>query len=154
LTGSADSTVRLWKVPSGEPCGPPLLHPGCVNAVAFSRDGRWVATAGADKTARLWDVATGKPVGMPLLHDGAVRAVAFSPDSNWALTGSEDRTARLWPLPSPVTGTSERLLCWAEVITGMELAEDGTFRGLDAKKFQKRRQLLEQLDGPPLSWAE
>jgi WD40 repeat protein len=80
-------------------CYPPLLcleHGSAVYAVAFSPDGKTIATGSADGTARLWDTATGKPVGSPLNHVGDINAVAFSPDCRIIATGSADRTARLW----------------------------------------------------------
>ncbi len=60
LTGSGDSTARLWDVPTGQPRGPALKHDGGVIAVAFSPDGQTALTGSWDKTARLWDVNTGQ----------------------------------------------------------------------------------------------
>jgi WD40 repeat protein len=56
-----------------------LAHDGPVYAVAFSADGRLLATASSDKTARLFETASGKELAR-LAHDGAVYTVAFSAD--------------------------------------------------------------------------
>ena len=57
---------------------------GAVNGVAFSPDGKLLATADADGTVRLWNTATGHEVGTPRSDEAGpglgVKAVAFSPD--------------------------------------------------------------------------
>ena len=73
-----------------------LEHQDAVNALAFSPDGKTVATASHDRTARLWDVATGKLRAPPLAHPAALQAVAFSPDGTLLATGGRDDAARLW----------------------------------------------------------
>ncbi len=55
-------------------------HAGSVIAVAISRDGMVVASAGSDRAVRLWDLATGRALRVLEGHTQAVRAVAFSPD--------------------------------------------------------------------------
>jgi conflict system STAND superfamily ATPase/WD40 domain-containing protein len=91
----------------------PLIgHNYGVFGVAFSPDGRLLATPSDDDTVQLWDVATGQPHGQPLTgHDDAVFGVAFSPDGQLLATASQDSTVRLWdvatgqphgdPLPEP-----------------------------------------------------
>ena len=102
LTGSTDSTARLWDAATGKPVATLAGHDNAVGAVAFSPDGKLVLTGSEDKSARLWDAATGKPVATLAGHTSDVPAVAFSPDGKLVLTGSKDNTARLW---DAATGT-------------------------------------------------
>ena len=72
-------------------------HTSDVVSVAFSPDGKTLASASADDTVRLWNVATRRPIGAPLRgHTNDVRSVAFSPDGKTLASGSADDTVRLW----------------------------------------------------------
>ena len=73
-------------------------HVNFVYAVAFSPDGKQVATGGWDKTIRLWDRATGAPLQTLIGHRGFVRGLAFSPDGAHLVSGSEDKSVRRWDL--------------------------------------------------------
>jgi WD40 repeat protein len=72
-------------------------HDGYVLAVAFSPDGRILATTSSD-TVRLWDLATGQVTATLLGHTDYVWSVAFSPGGHTLATGSQDKTVRLWTL--------------------------------------------------------
>jgi WD40 repeat protein len=147
LTGCADMTARFWDAQSGRPVLTALPHQGDVGAVAFSRDGQMVATAAARQAdgrgeVWLWDVATGRPLGPPLDHPKAASSVAFAPDGLTLLTGCVDGVARLWPLPAPVSETPERGKLRLQVLTGLELDENGGVRALDAAAWRQRRDRL------------
>jgi WD40 repeat protein/serine/threonine protein kinase len=149
-TGGEDEIAHLWDAATGAPIGQPMRHHGKVWAVAFSPDGKTLLTGSVDGTVRLWDAATGKPIGTPLQHPGRVRAVVFSPDGKRIATACGDNTARLWELPAPLQGDLERIVLWAQVITGMKLDADGVIQVLDADTWHQLQQRLDTLGGPPV----
>ncbi|KAH6715923.1 prolyl oligopeptidase-like protein [Leptodontidium sp. MPI-SDFR-AT-0119] len=73
-------------------------HDRSVRAVAFSPDGKLLASASSDMTVRLWNPATGKEVQKLEGHDYSVGTVAFSPGGKLLASASADRTVRLWNL--------------------------------------------------------
>jgi WD40 repeat protein len=65
-------------------------------SVAFSPDGKRLATGSNDDTVKLWDAATGQELLTLKGHSNSIFSVAFSPDSKRLATRSEDGTVKLW----------------------------------------------------------
>ncbi|MFN8498685.1 MAG: hypothetical protein U0641_12605 [Anaerolineae bacterium] len=80
-------------------------HSSSLKGVAFSPDGKTLASASADETIRLWDVSNPQqavPLGSPLKgHSGVVENVAFSPDGKTLASASNDSTIILWDVSDP-----------------------------------------------------
>ena len=68
--------------------------------MAFSPDGRTLATGGEDRMIRLWEVSTVRLLAEWEAHDGNVSALAFRPDAPTLVSGSTDGTLKLWDLVS------------------------------------------------------
>jgi WD40 repeat protein len=106
-SGSADKTVRLWDVASGQILRESHGHLGGVSSVTFSPDGKKLASGSYDDTIRVWNLKSGKSLLILRGHSDDVRSVTFGPDGNILASGSADKTIRLWNLQS---GTSPREL--------------------------------------------
>jgi WD40 repeat protein len=74
FAGGSDGAVKLWDVASGKNTATLKGHTGSVNSVAFSPDGKILASASNDATIDLWDVATGKNTAT---LEGAVPGVSW-----------------------------------------------------------------------------
>jgi tetratricopeptide (TPR) repeat protein len=85
-------------------------HTADVVCIAFSPDGRRIATTSYDRTVKLWDTATGREVFTLQGHTGGVVLLVFSPDGRRIVSGGLDVAARVWdatPLPAEVLQAQE-----------------------------------------------
>ncbi|HEY3761901.1 MAG TPA: serine/threonine-protein kinase [Verrucomicrobiae bacterium] len=75
---------------------------GAITALAFSPDGKILASSSHDETnIRLWDVATGKQVGELIGHSSWTSPIVFWPDGKKLASGSGDQTIRIWDISDP-----------------------------------------------------
>ena len=95
-SGSADDTIRLWNVNTGELIETFEGHTDVVSSVAFSPDGQTLASGSWDETIRLWNVNTGELIETFEGHTDVVSSVALSPDGQTLASGSGDTTIHLW----------------------------------------------------------
>ena len=96
LRRPADHTVKLWDAATGREVRTLRGHTAAVLGVAYSPDGRTLASAGDDRTVRIWDAATGQEVRTLRGHTASVMSVAYSPDGRTLASASDDRTVKLW----------------------------------------------------------
>jgi RNA polymerase sigma factor (sigma-70 family) len=98
-------------------------HRNEVRSVAFSPDGKTLASASADKTIRLWDAATGKEIRALQGHQEVVYSVAFSPDGKILASASADQMIRLWEM---TTGKEIRAIQGHQVwVSAVAFSPDG-----------------------------
>jgi serine/threonine protein kinase len=77
-----------------------LGHPDPVSSIAFSPDGRRLASGSFDYRIKLWNVASGEKIRTLSGHTNFVRSVAFSPDGRTLASASDDHSIKLWDVAS------------------------------------------------------
>jgi beta-lactamase regulating signal transducer with metallopeptidase domain/biopolymer transport protein ExbD len=109
LSGSHDTTLRLWDVASGKEIHRFTGHEAKVLGVAFSPDGRFALSGAFDDNVILWDLKTTKELRQ--LRRVAIRmtSVAFSSDGRRVLNVGEDGYVRIWELETGKEAYTERL---------------------------------------------
>lgn len=154
LAGGENNTARYWNPETGTPVGLPLICQGSVMSVAISTDGLTVLTGSEDRTVRLWDSATYLPIGPPYRMSSKVARVAFAPADRSIAAATENGEIRVWNLVPPCQEPPERLVLWAESISGFTfdfVGDDiiGIMRGLTDTDYQRVKKAL-AASGPPI----
>jgi eukaryotic-like serine/threonine-protein kinase len=101
----ANNSVQVLDATTGRVLNTLIGHTEAVVSIAFSPDGRRIATASFDRTGKLWDTATGREVFTLRGHTAGLLVLAFSPDGLRIVSGGIDFGARVWdatPLPTEV----------------------------------------------------
>lgn len=96
IRGNEHGTVELWDVATGAAVRSLTGHARWVETVAFSPNGRLLASGDEDGTIKLWDVTTGAEVRSTSGHSSIVYSVTFSPDGRILASGGTDDTIKLW----------------------------------------------------------
>jgi WD40 repeat protein len=132
-----DATIRIWNSRDGQLQRALVGHINTVNSVAFSPDGKLLASGSSDKTIKLWDPALGRELRTLAGHTGEINTVAFSPDGRILASGAgvldgskpqgndhpADKTIKLWDVS---TGREIRTLVGSEgEVTAVAFSPDG-----------------------------
>ncbi|CAE6509641.1 unnamed protein product [Rhizoctonia solani] len=100
ISGSKDSTIRVWDVDSRQTIfGPFQEQPFGIYDISISPNGNSIASGDRDGLVRLWDMRSGSTRSL-VGHTGGM-SVAFSPDGTRLVTGSFDKSVRIWELHGP-----------------------------------------------------
>ena len=126
LSGSDDFTMFLWHPETSKtPVERLLGHQNLINHIAFSPDGRYVASGSFDKKVKIWCGKTGRFLSTLTGHVGAVYQVAWSADSAHIVSGSKDSTVKVWSMKDPKKALFT-LPGHADEVYGLDWSPDGT----------------------------
>jgi WD40 repeat protein/predicted Ser/Thr protein kinase len=143
-SAGADRTIRVWQATGRQDLAVLHGHTGRVVEVAFTPDGRRLASMSCssawvfagDDTARIWDVDP--TATLPVLHGHTrdVYPVAYSPDGRWLASGSWDKSVRLW---DAATGEPCAILPHPSTVGSLAFGPDGTWLVTGCHEYDRLR---------------
>eukprot|EP00698_Gefionella_okellyi_P008525 TRINITY_DN2115_c0_g1_i1.p1 TRINITY_DN2115_c0_g1~~TRINITY_DN2115_c0_g1_i1.p1 ORF type:complete len:598 (-),score=139.19 TRINITY_DN2115_c0_g1_i1:1179-2972(-) len=100
--GASDNNVYLF-TPAGEQKNILKRHRGVVSAVAYSPDGKYLASADHQRSVLLWDRATSEVlIDSWVFHSSRINALAWSPDSKHVASAGNDAAIYVWNVDKPL----------------------------------------------------
>ncbi|UXX79972.1 caspase family protein [Reichenbachiella carrageenanivorans] len=105
-------------------------HRAAVRTVAYTPDGKFLATGSRDNSIKLWQIATGREIRTFLGHLSSVNAIAFDPTGQWMASGSSDESIIIWNVATgqvkiKIKGHNNRVSSLAFNTDGTQLASGG-----------------------------
>ncbi|WP_293154850.1 WD40 repeat domain-containing protein [Microcoleus sp. bin48.metabat.b7b8b9.023] len=119
VSGSSDSTIKLWNLNTGEEIHTLAGHSQGVTSITLSPDGQTLASGSKDATIKLWNLSNKEEIYTINGHSNIITSVAISPDEKTLASASEDTTIKLWNLSN---GKQIRTLKWpVEIYYGLDI---------------------------------
>lgn len=123
VTGSVDSTIKIWKKQTGEIVRT-IKQPEGISYLDLSADGNFIATGSYDAIVRIWRVSDGALMKELRGSKGTIWTVAFSMDGKLLASAGDDNTVRIWK-----TSTGELLHSLQghkRIVWSLKFSPDGT----------------------------
>jgi len=121
LPDTPEFSVKLWDVLTGQELFTLQGHRDAIHSLAFSPDGKWLASASMDTTVKIWDVQTGQLL-RTLQTKAELFDVTFSPDSSLVAAALNNNTVELWGVAS---GRLARTLNHGGEVVSVAFSPDG-----------------------------
>jgi WD40 repeat protein len=124
----------------------PQSHDDRIRAIAFSPNGKYIASGGTSKEIKIWNVESSILIELPG-HENTIRAIAWNSDGTRIATGSRDNTIKIWDLESKVPlkifnhGSWIRALLWSDNII-VSAGDDNKIKIWDVKTETGNPQVL------------
>ncbi len=123
ISGSADDTIKIWEMATGEEIRTLEGHSSPINTLVLSGDGRTLASGASDSSIKLWEMATGEEIRTLEGHSSSINALVMSPDGRQLISGAADNSVRIWDV---ATGqTLQTLAGHTSSINALEISPDG-----------------------------
>lgn len=123
LATAISNEVVVWDIGQGKQLLAGQGHTAWVMCVAYSLDGKLIATGSRDETIRLWDAETGQCMKTLPCPGSWVQTVVFSPDGQYLVSGGSDGAIRLWELETSCCQRMWKGHC--DRILALKFSDDG-----------------------------
>src|SRR5947209_6210772 len=124
ISGSYDGAMHFWDLRTGTKLSRLQTGGGWILTIAWSTDGRVLASGGMDSVIRLWDGEQGTLLQELHGHRGQINKLAFAPDATLLASGSSDQAVKLWEVETGACRTT--LEGHTGMVTGLAWAPDGS----------------------------